>query len=125
MRAGLHPFEVWPELVDDRIAAVTKVCPECGSEFIPRRPSQKFCVNYEETAHHKRYKCGSRQVVLNNKRERYANDPKYRQKAKDKAAARRAAMTPLERQREQKRINGYKKRKAAEKRRGEADGTAA
>jgi hypothetical protein len=42
MRAGFHPFEVWPEIADDQIAAVSRSCPVCSTPFVPNG-RRRFC----------------------------------------------------------------------------------
>lgn len=45
--AGYHPFEVWPELADHAIEAVTLTCERCSMRFVPpaRTPKgrARFC----------------------------------------------------------------------------------
>jgi len=42
VRAGLHPYEVWPEMVD---AAITRECaaPDCGQRF-PLDGKRRYCT---------------------------------------------------------------------------------
>lgn len=68
-RAGLHPFEIWPELADDRIAALEVECEAdgCDERFMPsitRGPNQRrFCSR----------RCGQRMA-----RRRRRRSPAYR-----------------------------------------------
>lgn len=45
LRAGFHPFEVWPELIDDRIADAGRECaaPGCDEVFEPANGKQRYC----------------------------------------------------------------------------------
>jgi hypothetical protein len=40
-KLGVHPYELWPEMIDDD--AGIRPCVECGSPFIPGRPHQTYC----------------------------------------------------------------------------------
>lgn len=42
---GLHPFVVWPAMVDDVIADLSRLCRWCGRAFIPERTNQAYCIN--------------------------------------------------------------------------------
>lgn len=39
--AGYHPFEVWPEMLED--AAAERRCDRCGGGFVPVRRAQRWC----------------------------------------------------------------------------------
>ena len=59
--AGLAAVNVWPELLDDQIAACSKVCDECGEGFVPSHKARKdarFCSrNCNKRFHYrKRYR---------------------------------------------------------------------
>lgn len=41
IRAGFHPYNVWPELADEQCAAVTVTCRECPARFVPK-PHARF-----------------------------------------------------------------------------------
>jgi hypothetical protein len=45
VKAGLHPFEVWPEMVGHQIEAASVVCADesCGGPFVPERSNQRYC----------------------------------------------------------------------------------
>lgn len=43
VKAGLHPYEVWPEMVDHAVESILKRCPECPTEFAPNRAWQTYC----------------------------------------------------------------------------------
>jgi len=45
VRVGLHPFEVWPEMVDHGIEDAAVECAErsCSERFIPTRKGHRFC----------------------------------------------------------------------------------
>lgn len=90
VRAGLHPFEVWPELVDDALAELDApptdptpappvaavACPLCATSFTPR-PTKVYCSpRCRETAGDRR---------------RYAQDPqRYRERSSARYARRKA-----------------------------------
>lgn len=44
-RAGLVAYEIWPEMLDAAVEAVTSVCalPGCGTTFIPYRSNARYC----------------------------------------------------------------------------------
>lgn len=44
VRLGLHPIEVWPELVDHVIEAASIPCAGCPGTFAPRRSTQRYCT---------------------------------------------------------------------------------
>lgn len=80
VKAGVHPYEVWPEMVDHVIAAMTVECEagDCTNRFVPpvTASGQK----------RKRYCSRACQLRWNHKR-RYQSDPAARER--QKAAARR------------------------------------
>lgn len=45
IRAGLSPYEIWPEMVDDQIASLHVPCArhDCDGTFIPVQATQKTC----------------------------------------------------------------------------------
>ncbi|HEU5085704.1 MAG TPA: hypothetical protein VFU14_20350 [Acidimicrobiales bacterium] len=43
VRAGLHPFNVWPEMADAAVADAAVACRGCGEPFVPVRRSHVFC----------------------------------------------------------------------------------
>jgi hypothetical protein len=62
-RARLHPFEVWPELVDAEIEAAKMTCPWCNERFVPHTARQRFCCprhqRYWNTARYKATPAGA------------------------------------------------------------------
>lgn len=44
-KAGLPTLSVWPEMVDERVAEVERICAECGVRFVAhaRHPRQRYC----------------------------------------------------------------------------------
>lgn len=72
VRAGFVPYLIWPELMDQAIADLEKVCAadDCDERFVPplRQPYKRFCTA----------RCKTRQQ----RRDQYRNDPVFREKAK-------------------------------------------
>ena len=73
VKAGFHASEIWPEIVDDWIAASSLECadPNCAKPFLPTNRRQRFCCPSCRSNYHKRNK--------------YATDPEFRQMLKDRA----------------------------------------
>lgn len=71
-KAGLVAYEVWPDMLDRAIEAVTRTCAGCGEDFVPWRRDQKCCSR----------KCGSRARDRSHEaeaeRRRYHTDPAKR-----------------------------------------------
>lgn len=47
VKAGMHPYEVWPEMADHDIAAAESTlpgCKECSTTFVSVHPLQTFCT---------------------------------------------------------------------------------
>lgn len=78
-RAGFHPYEVWPDWLDD----TESVCEDCGTQFVPSRRGVRFCSKA----------CNQRAY----KRRRYWEDPAVRAAANARAAAWRAQNRELAR----------------------------
>lgn len=74
VRAGLHPFEVWPEMAEHQLEDTSTECaaPDCARRFIPTRSGHRFCSR----------RCGDRTTA----RIRYRADSEL---AERKRAARR------------------------------------
>lgn len=72
-KLDLHPFEVWPEMIEHQAADVSKACDHCGDGFIPDRRNARFCST----------RCYRRWWAREQRRKRYATDPTF-------AAAQRA-----------------------------------
>lgn len=66
-RAGFHPYEIWPELADDRYAALPR-CAECDEPYVPRQYNQKYCSR----------PCGKRVRDREAKRRKYHSNEEYR-----------------------------------------------
>lgn len=79
---GWHPFEVWPQLAEDRIEASMLECADerCGNRFVPSRKGQRFCT----------VKCGRRSWDREAKRRRYAEDAEFAEAERERARAYRA-----------------------------------
>jgi hypothetical protein len=60
VRCGLHPAEVWPEIVDE----AKRPCAECSTPFFPHDKRHRFCTPL----------CSTRQWQRN----RYHTDPDFR-----------------------------------------------
>lgn len=43
VKAGKIAYEVWPDMLDDNIAAAQVPCRDCSTPFIPTRPWNVFC----------------------------------------------------------------------------------
>lgn len=44
VRAGFHPYEVWPEMVDHDIAATAKDCAGCGEPYNTSDSRRRYCT---------------------------------------------------------------------------------
>lgn len=79
-RAGLLPYEVWPEMVDELIDLESKVCaaPSCDNRFVPDNPRRIYCCQ----------RCQQNVASARWKRRRYQNDPEYRERLKAQSRAR-------------------------------------
>lgn len=62
VKAGLHPFEVWP----DMIAEANAECAECGASFVPTRKGHVYCGG----------NCSRRRLA----RIKYQSDPEHRER---------------------------------------------
>ena len=90
-KAGLSPYEVWPELRDAVIAEVlskpddeVRICaePSCGQPLPPAATVRRvYCSRACSDRRHKRRWA----------RERYQTDPEYRERKKEQSAARHEA----------------------------------
>lgn len=78
IRAGLHPYEVWPDMAERVLADAEIACadPKCDQRFIPTRKSHRFCST----------RCAHRTHSRERQRERYQTDPEFRElkKARDR-----------------------------------------
>lgn len=70
VRAGCHPFEVWPEMADHEFEATSKPCDHCGDPFVPMRPTGRFCSP----------RCNRRWWSYENRKRKMARDPEYRER---------------------------------------------
>lgn len=82
-RLGVHPYCLWPEMRDDVIASVVRVCAAEGCEetFEPLTVRRIYCST----------RCRDRRAKADWARRRYRSDPVYREKRKADSAARYAA----------------------------------
>jgi hypothetical protein len=72
LRAGFHPFEIWPELAEDRLEEVKVACESCEAMFVPVRKGHRFCTERcRHRAHQRRWF-----------REKYHSDPAFREAKK-------------------------------------------
>ena len=69
-KMNLFAYDLWPEMLDHRIADASRACDECGESFVPSKKVQRFCC----------YRCKDRQLKREGARRRYNNDPAYREK---------------------------------------------
>jgi hypothetical protein len=83
-RAGFHVFEIWPEMVEDRLDDCSLPCEDCGTPFLPTRKGHRFCST----------RCQHRAVQRINQRRRYWTDPDYRERKLAKIRAERATPAP-------------------------------
>lgn len=86
LKLGMHPFEVWPEMVNEALLAGTKACAACGGPFVPSRPSHVYCC------HNCRVRVGMRRRRLDPEirarelqaRRRYAAESRHAKRLKDR-----------------------------------------
>jgi hypothetical protein len=76
VRCGLHPFEVWPDMLDAAIESVMVACPHCASPFLPVAKNHRFCSTPCRTEAHRRTPAGA---AANRTRRRrgYAESAEY------------------------------------------------
>jgi hypothetical protein len=85
VKAGFHPFEIWPELADHRHVEIQKACAECGALFTPYRAAKDvFCGRACADRFHQRKR-------LTRKR----NDPAFRAEERERARRYRASVKEL------------------------------
>lgn len=79
--AGLHPHVVWPEMADHAIEDAEQECADerCTATFVPTRKSHRYCSP----------RCFQRAYKRAKYRERYANDPAFREAELARARAKR------------------------------------
>lgn len=101
--AGLIPFEVWPRMIDDQIAAASIECAasDCDTQFVPNRRGQKFCTRT----------CQHRTNARAKYRRRYQDDPEFRARE----TARKAAYAAETREYTRRWKRDYDRRKRAER----------
>jgi lambda repressor-like predicted transcriptional regulator len=103
---GLHPWQLWPEMLADATAPVMRECPTCGEFFVLTRKDKRYCRKAcqrpsqaakdrkRERARAKYHREAEwREAKLRRRREGYAANPhpeRYKQKLRD-AAKREAA----------------------------------
>ena len=69
-RVGLHPFNVWPEMVEDSIEAAKVTCAaeDCDTRFLPSNGKHRFCS----------HRCSARE----SSRRRYRENAEVRERRK-------------------------------------------
>lgn len=75
VKAGLHRFEVWPEMADHDTLEFTRPCDECGERFWPRRRDQRYCSK----------RCRRRPIERAAYRRRYQTDPLFAERERERA----------------------------------------
>jgi endogenous inhibitor of DNA gyrase (YacG/DUF329 family) len=85
VKAGLHPYEVWPEMADHDLEDVSRPCADCGKSFIVNRDWQRFCST----------ECRQRLHKRNWARNKYRTDPEYRRRRIEQAARYEAEVRSL------------------------------
>lgn len=85
VRAGLHAYEVWPEMVDHHIAACSIECADerCSELFLPVNGNQRFCSE----------RCQKRANGRRYVRRRYQSDPEFAEARREDSRRRRAEAT--------------------------------
>lgn len=119
-QAGLPVLSVWPEMIDDAIAASSLTCPECETTFIPSHPNQRYCsprCRKKVSLRNWRRSPAGREWERNARRRRYAETGDY-----DRAYAR--ARHHANREQELERNRQYRLRKKAQST-GQGDGSVA
>lgn len=88
--AGLHPHEVWPEMLDHALEAAAKACAadDCSDDFVPTDARQRFCSK----------RCKSRAW-----QQRQRRDAAYRKREAERRRGYYAESAEYERRREQRR----------------------
>jgi hypothetical protein len=79
-RIQIHPYELWPEMADHIVEAMTKVCVAdgCNETFEPKTKRRLYCSP----------RCRDRRAKANWARRRYQTDAEFRERRKAQAAAR-------------------------------------
>lgn len=93
VKAGVHPYTLWPEMAEHALVEIKKACAECGSLFVPKQQRSRFCSSL----------CRRRVASREYARRRYATDPEYRrrqiearkERAKNEGAAMRRRTAPV------------------------------
>ena len=69
IRAGFHPYEIWPDMADHQLADVSKPCADekCDELYVPSTASQRFCSPT----------CRKRDAGRRYVRRRYRTDPEF------------------------------------------------
>jgi hypothetical protein len=96
LRAGFHPFEIWPELAEDRLAAMHVKCEDCGAEFLPTRKGHRFCSN----------RCNQRKWQRDYQRRR-RQTPGFNEAEAARQKALRASMSERAQRRELDRLHAW------------------
>lgn len=74
VRAGLHPFNVWPEMAEHALEATTRACGRCGARFVPVRKAQKWCSK----------QCRLYEAQAAYQRRRWAADPEWAERQRER-----------------------------------------
>jgi hypothetical protein len=79
-RAGLLPYEVWPEMVDELIGSLERECAAegCCERFIPSNPRRIYCSHI----------CRDRKAKARWAQRRYQSDPEYAARRREASTAR-------------------------------------
>lgn len=77
VKAGLHPWMVWPEMAEQAMADAQRSCEECGAGYWPRQRNQRFCSQPCSALWHKR----------EHSRRRYRTDPVFAERKREMARA--------------------------------------
>lgn len=86
VKAGTHAFVLWPELAEQAVADVERVCEATGCDvtFLPVRRTRRFCSD----------RCRARMARPRERaaqRERYRTDPEFRARKQAQVRANREA----------------------------------
>jgi hypothetical protein len=105
---GLHPWQLWPEMLAANTAPVVRECETCGETFVLTDPRKRFCNRRCKDAHpsaraHRSAKAAEAF------RQRYHSDPEFRAARLAQNAEERRRMGP-------ERWNAYKRKLYARKR---------
>lgn len=92
VKAGYHPYEVWPEMADHDHEDATVPCAECGDRFAPTRKGHIYCTP----------QCGKRRHSRERMRRLYWSDPEHRRQRLEARQRLYAESTEYERARQRR-----------------------